>query len=111
MPRDLRERNEALIEWVRAMYGPGRQFPSARQWSMKAGLSPSAVSAIEESGRGSCASLMALAKAAGVSPIQVMLIGDYLQPEDCDTSPRDLADREQTLLRRYRQMRPRAQDL
>ena len=111
MPRDLRERNETLIEWLRAMYGPGRQFRSARQWSMRAGLSPSVVSAIEESGAGSCTSLIALARAAGVSPIEVMLIGGHLRPEDRDTSPLDLADREQTLLRRYKQMGLEAQDL
>ena len=43
MPRDPEEFNDALVEWLRSQYGPGRKFSSGRKWAAAAGLNPGAV--------------------------------------------------------------------
>ena len=104
MPQKPRSRNEALVTWVRGMCGPGRQFASARKWSIRAGLSPSVVSSIEESGSASCNTLIALARAANVSPLYVLQISEHLTAAECDPAQagQRLTDRERLLLQRYR---------
>lgn len=110
MPRDLRERNESLVEWIRSMYGPGRQFPSARQWALHAGLSASVVNSIEESGYASCKAIIKLARAVKVSPISVLLLAGHLYPEECKGANIQLTPQERDLLYRYRQLAPDVQD-
>ena len=111
MSRDLRERNESLIEWVRSMYGPGRQFPSARQWALHAGLSASVVNAIEESGYASCKAVIKLARAANASPTTALLLAGYLSQEECSMTNHQMSPRKQDLLHQYCQLDQDARDV
>ena len=102
MPRDPNDFNDALVGWLHSHYGPGRKYRSGRQWSIRAGLNSGAVNAIETAGYGSPTALIALARAAGVSPLYVLQMDGHLTPEECDPSQLALAPQEQAVLQRYR---------
>ncbi|ANS03230.1 hypothetical protein [uncultured Mediterranean phage uvDeep-CGR2-KM18-C74] len=95
--------NPELVEWCNQYFGPNKPFRSARAWALAAGLHPHAVNQILESGKVSARAAVSLAKVAGASPVQVLVIADYLEEQDV---PNQLSSEEADLLTVFRQLRP-----
>ena len=81
--------NQRLVDWVRQQYGPGRKYRSARQWSIAAGRNVNAVNTLEEVGHATPEVVVDLARAAGVSPIHVLIISGLLHDGEAETKISD----------------------
>ena len=103
--------NYALVAWLHEFYGAGRKFSSGRQWSIQAGRSANSVYAIEESGYATPENLIALARAAEVSPVKAIVVGGHLTQEEGDPATLGLAQSEEELLRCFRTLDPVHQEL
>ena len=95
---------EGLKAWTRGHVGS--TFASGRAWSAEAGLTVNAVSDIQLKGRSSCSKLIALARAAGDSPLRVLVIGGYLTAAEAGADQAGLTEAEAGFLEKYRQTRP-----
>ena len=110
MPRNPDDFNHHLVDFLRSMYGPGRLFPSGRKWSASAGLSPGAVSTIETIGHGTPTVLIALARAASLSPLRLLEMDNHLTAEECGAGGDQITPKERLLLERYRMQDAEMQD-
>ena len=111
MGRRIGVHNSALVAWLHKFYGAGRKFSSGRQWSIQAGRSANSVYAIEESGYATPDNLIALARAADVSPILAMVVGGHLTQEEGDPAALGLSQSEDELLCCFRTLHPPHQEL
>ena len=101
MVRPRREGNASIVDWVRSFYGPGRQYASARSLSLAARHNENAVKRLEENGYATPEVLVDIARAAGVSPVDPLLIVGLLEEEEVTT---ELSGREPELVRLFRRM-------
>ena len=86
--------------------GRGRKFGSGREWSARAGLSPSAVSSIETTGRATCEKLITLARAACEQPLPVLVLAGWLTEEEAELEAASLTEEEHDLLCLFRLAMP-----
>lgn len=70
-----------LSRWLESLIGRGRQFPSARHLSLRAGLNQSTVNTILEKGKASPETLLQLAAATGTPARRLFAMAGWL-PED-----------------------------
>ena len=106
--RNMVAEQTKLAEWLTRLYGPGTQFHSARQLALAAGLNDSTLSRIIERGSASPDSLIAIARAVGEEPLQLLVMAGWLTEAEVS---KKLNKRETDLLHRFRHMRPKFKDL
>ncbi len=107
MPSRVNEYNPELVKWVHSLYGPGKQFSSARQLSISAGRNANAVGTIEQTGRATAEVIVDIARAARVSPLDALVTGRLLKLCEVQALADDvITAEEREFLRLYRETGP-----
>ena len=99
-----------LTKWLRAQYGPGRRWPTLRQFSIACG-NERMVPRLETQGTGDVSSLRAVSRATGEPLVNLMLLAGLVTVEEM--SPRRserLTGEEQQVLQGFRELNPEGRE-
>lgn len=89
-----------VVEWIREQYGRGKRFSSAAKLSQAAGWNRNLVTQIENDGYGSLESLIDIANAVGLQPMEMLSMAGVID-EPKKKSPK-LSQDEDELVSLYR---------
>ena len=100
-----------IAQWLSSQIGDDKRFRSARQFAEKAGLNQNTVKGIIRRGRGQPETILALADAAEVNPVDLYYVAGWLTPAHVNGTSEDhpRSFEEVLLLRAFRAADPLVQ--